>query len=327
MTFKKLVFAFAALCFAPMNQAAFAAAEPGKSAPATPASEPASASPPEAAVEKINPLIASDAKVEKLADGFTFLEGPAAAPNGDLYFVDMRKNKILRWDIEAAQVSTITEDSQGMNGMQFDGKGRLLGCQGSLRRIVVFKPETAEILEVLADSFEGKRFNNPNDLWIDPKGGIYFSDPDYSRKKEELEQDGNHVYYINPGDKKVIKVAGDYNKPNGIVGSPDGKTLYITDRRLGRTYRYTIQLDSSLADKQLFCKVGADGMTLDAKGNLYTTPQDKLIRVFDPAGKELDAIPIPSPASNLCFSGKDRKTLFITAGSVLYSIRMTVAGQ
>ncbi|MCG8586934.1 MAG: SMP-30/gluconolactonase/LRE family protein, partial [Pirellulales bacterium] len=250
-------------------------------------------------------LVADGAKIEVLADGFTFLEGPAAAPNGDLYFVDLRKNKILHWDGKAKKVITITEDSHGTNGMQFDRKGRLLGCQGGLRRVVAFEPKTAEVVEVLADKFDGKRFNNPNDLWIDPKGGVYFTDPAYSRKKADLELDGRHVYYITPGDKKILKVADDYNTPNGIVGTADGKQLYITDRRLGRTYRYTIQPDGTLADKQLFCKVGADGMTLDDQGNLYTTPRANKLRVFDPSGQELAPIELPTPASNVCFAGDD----------------------
>ena len=272
-------------------------------------------------------LVAHGAKLELLADGFKFLEGPAAAPNGDLYFVDLRANKILCWSGREREYTTLTTDSHATNGMQFDAKNRLIGCQGALRRIVAFDPQTTEVLEVLADNYEGRRFNNPNDLWIDPRGGIYFTDPAYSRKKSELEQDGRHVYYITPGEKKVVRVADDFNTPNGIVGTGDGKSLYITDRRLGRTYRYKIQPDGSLANKELFCKVGADGMTLDEQGNLYTTPQSKAIRVFDPTGKELPKISLPTPASNVCFAGNDGKTLFITSIKALYSIQMTVTGQ
>ena len=276
---------------------------------------------------KTSTLVAEGSQLENLADGFTFLEGPAAAPNGDLYFVDFRENNILRWNVKTGKLATITEDSHATNGMQFDAKHRLIGCQGAMRRIVAFAPQSAKVLEVLTETYEGKRFNNPNDLWIDPRGGIYFTDPAYSRKQEELEQDGRHVYYITPGDKQVVKVADDFNTPNGIVGTPDGKTLYITDRRLGRTYRYTIQSDGTLSDKQLFCKVGADGMTLDEQGNLYTTPQAKEIRIFNPAGQQLPSIPLPAPASNVCFAGEEGTTLFITTANALYAIQMTVTGQ
>jgi len=280
-----------------------------------------------AAIDAAETPVADDAQVKLLADGFTFLEGPACAPNGDLYFVDLRVNKILRYDVNSGEVETITDNSGGTNGMQFDARGRLIGCQGELRRIVVFDPKTGEVDEVLADKYDNKRFNRPNDLWIDPQGGIYFTDPAYGRKKDELEQDGQHVYYITPEERKVIRVADDYNTPNGIVGTEDGKTLYITDRRLGRTFRYAIQADGTLADKQLFCNVGADGMTLDAEGNLYTTPQAKEIRVFSPSGEQLESIAIPTSATNVCFAGPERKTLFITTGKALYSIPMKLSGQ
>ena len=274
-----------------------------------------------------NSLVVEGREVETLAEGFKFAEGPARAPNGDLYFADFRANKIHRWNIEDKTLSTITEDSHGVNGMQFDAKGRLLGCQGNKRRVVAMDAASGLVLEVLADNFGGKRFNNPNDLWIDPKGGIYFTDPAYSRNKSELELDGRHVYYIAPGDKQVVQVTTEFNTPNGIVGTPDGKTLYITDRRLNRTWRYAIQDDGTLADRTLFCKVGADGMTLDERGNLYTTPRTNAIRVFALSGKELPPIPLPTPASNVCFAGQDGKTLFITSIKALYSIQMNVSGQ
>ena len=147
------------------------------------------------AFAKGDPLIAESAKVQTLAEGFKFGEGPARAPNGDLYFVDFRANKIHRWSIADQKLATITDDSHGVNGMQFDAKGRLLGCQGNKRRVVAMDASSGEVLEVMADNFGGKQFNNPNDLWIDPQGGIYFTDPAYSRNKSELELDGRYVFY------------------------------------------------------------------------------------------------------------------------------------
>ena len=173
-----------------------------------------------------NPMVADKAEVEVLAERFKFTEGPAVAPNGDVYFTDIRNSIVHRWDVAKGEVSAVLENSEGMNGLQFDSKGRLLACQGNMRRVVAVDPEKGEIVEVLTDAFEGKRYNNPNDLWIDPKGGVYFTDPAYSRKKEDLELDGRHVFYISPDGKKVTKVADDYNTPNGIVGTPDGKLGY-----------------------------------------------------------------------------------------------------
>ena len=269
--------------------------------------------------------IAEGAKVNVLADGFKFLEGPARAPNGDLYFVDKNANRILHWQVDKQAIREVTADSKAANGMQFDARGRLIACQGTTRSVVAFDPRSGEVTEVLAEKFDGKVFNNPNDLWIHPGGGIYFTDPAYKNTgKNEL--DTKQAYYIAP-DKSVIRVTDSFHTPNGIVGTPDGKTLFITDRRLGRTWQFKVQADGQLADQRIFCKVGADGITLDSKGNLYTTPMAKEIRVFDPEGGELGRIQLPGLPSNLCFAGADGKTLFITTHKALCSIQMTVSGQ
>ena len=163
-------------------------------------------------------------------------------------------------------------------------------------------------------------------LWIDPTGGIYFTDPAYKNiGKNEL--DTRQAYYISPDSKEITRVTQGFHTPNGIVGTSDGKTLLITDRRLGRVWSYDVEDNGTLSKKQLHCKVGADGMTLDENGNLYTTPKGKGIRVFDPAGKELGRIPLPGIPSNVCFAGTDRKSLFITTHKALCSIQMTVKGQ
>ena len=270
--------------------------------------------------------IAKGAKVEVLAEGFQFLEGPACAPNGDLYFVDKNANKILHWQVEKKEVREVTSDSKAANGMQFDAEGRLIACQGHTRSVVAFDPQTGQVTASLTSKYEGKVFNNPNDLWIDPKGGIYFTDPAYKNIGNN-ELDTRQAYYISPDGKSVTRVTEGFHTPNGIVGTPDGKTLFITDRRLGRVYKYDINSDGTLSNKTQHCKVGADGMTLDEKGNLYTTPQGKEIKVFDPEGKELGSIKLPGMPSNVCFAGKDRKTLFITTHNALCSIQMTVSGQ
>ena len=278
------------------------------------------------AASMANLPVAKGAKVEVLADGFKFLEGPAAAPNGDLYFVDKNANKILHWQVETKEVRVVSAESKAANGMQIDAKGRLITCQGHTRSVVAFDPESGQVKATLSAKYEGKVFNNPNDLWIDPKGGVYFTDPAYKNiGKNEL--DTRQAYYISPDSKSVTRVTEGFNTPNGIVGTPDGKKLFITDRRLGRVWSYDVNADGTLANKKQHCKVGADGMTLDEKGNLYTTPQGKEIRVFDPEGKELGRIKLPGMPSNVCFAGKDRKTLFITTHKALCSIQMTVSGQ
>lgn len=271
-------------------------------------------------------VVTEGSKVKTLIEGMAFGEGPAKAVNGDLYFVDFKINEILHWNVRTQQSRLVTKNSFATNGMQFDKSGRLIGCQGGKRRICAFDSQTGEVLEVLTDNFKGKRYNNPNDLWIDAKGGIYFTDPAYSRKESDLELPGKFVFYIRP-DKKVIKVASDFHTPNGIVGTLDGKHLYITDRFLGKVWKYSIQPDGTLTDKKLHCEVGSDGMTLDERGNLYTTPKKKEIHIFSPSGSLIEKIKIPMAASNVCFAGKDGKTLFITSRNKLFSVQMNVTGQ
>ncbi|MEM7396479.1 MAG: SMP-30/gluconolactonase/LRE family protein, partial [Verrucomicrobiota bacterium] len=171
----------------------------------------------EAAEPSANPFVAPGATVETVADrGFTFLEGPACAPNGDLYFADIREDRIYRYDVAAGKVNMVLENSGGVNGMQFDARGRLIGCQGTHRRLIAYHPETMKVVETYPDQYEGKRFNKPNDLWIDPGGGIYFTDPNYSRADKTFEMDGRFVYYIKPDGKTILRL-DKYNKPNGIV--------------------------------------------------------------------------------------------------------------
>ncbi len=267
-------------------------------------------------------LIAAGANVRKLSGGFKFTEGPAADKNGNVYFTDIPNNRIHKWDVAAGKLTTFTEKSEGTNGLFFDRDGKLLGCMGGGRRIVSYsadgKPTT------ITDKFSKKPYNSPNDLWIAPNGGIYFTDPRYGNQ-DDLRQGGFHVYYISPDRKTVTRALGDLKKPNGLIGTADGKTLYVADPGAGVTYRYDIQQDGTLSGKKLFCKSGSDGMTLDEKGNVYLTRGGVL--VFNPAGKQIATIKTPEGPANITFGGKDRKTLFITARTGFYSLRMAVRGQ
>lgn len=266
-------------------------------------------------------LIAPGAKVQRLADGFVFTEGPACDKQGNIFFTDIRNARIHKWSVDG-KLSTFREDSGRANGLYFDGQGNLIVCEGGNRRLTSIAPDGK--LTVLADSYGGKKLNSPNDLWVAPHGGIYFSDPRYGAGPE-VEQDGFHVYYLGPDHKKLVRALDDLVKPNGVVGTADGKLLFVADAGDGKTYVYRIQQDGSLSDRKLIAPVGSDGMTLDEQGNLYLARG--AVQIFSPQGKKIGTIEVPESPSNVCFGGSDRRTLFITARKGLYAIRMNVRGQ
>ena len=264
-------------------------------------------------------LIKPGATVRCLADGLRFTEGPACDADGNIYFSDIPSNRIMIWTLNG-DLKVYREKSGGANGLYFDSDGTLVICEGGARRLV--RDNLKGRITVLADSFDGKKLNSPNDLWIDPTGGIYFTDPRYG-KTENLEQDGMHVYYL-PRDGTLKKVATDLQKPNGIIGTLDGKTLYIADEGAKKIWVYSIGKDGSLKNKRLFTDQGSDGMTMDEHGNLYLA--DKKIDIYSPQGQWLESIAIPEQPSNLTFGGKDKKTLFITARTSFYCLDMQVSG-
>ncbi|RYZ95645.1 MAG: SMP-30/gluconolactonase/LRE family protein, partial [Sphingobacteriaceae bacterium] len=184
-------------------------------------------------------------------------------------------------------------------------------------------------VKVLLKDMNGKRFNGPNDVWVAPHGGMYFTDPYYQRdywthKKSEL--DGEKVYYLAKNSNIAVIADAQYKQPNGIIGSADGKYLYIADLGAGKTYKYTIGKNGELTNRVLFVNQGSDGMTLDEKGNLYTT--FGAVNVYNPEGKKIAEIKVPeSWTANVCFGGKNRDILFITAMKGLYSLKMNVRGD
>jgi len=266
-------------------------------------------------------LVAAGAEVKKLAGDFKFTEGPAADAKGDVYFSDIPNNRILKWSVEEGKLSTFLENSGGANGLYFDKDGNLIACQGGERRLVSISPKGE--VTVLADKYEGKKFDSLNDLWIDPKGGIYFSDPRYGGK-EGMEQDGEHVYYLTPDRKSVIRVINDMVRPNGVIGTPNGRRLFVADHGAGKTFAYRINKDGTLTDKQLFAEQGSDGMTIDSRGNVYLT--GKAVTVHNRKGQKIQEIAVPEGPANVTFGGKDNQTLFITARTSLYSIPMETKG-
>lgn len=272
-------------------------------------------------IESVKDIIAEGTKVEQLATGFKFTEGPVNDANGDIYFTDIPNNHINKWSVRDKKHSLFLKDSGGANGLWINDEGKILACQGENRKIVMIDPESKSSL-VLASMYKGKAFNKPNDLWRDPKGGLYFSDPNY--RSEPLSQDGEHVYYRSPMGK-ITRVIDDFERPNGVIGTKDGKLLYVTDRNGGKTFVYTINQDGSLSNKKKIADVGSDGMTLDQFGNLYLTA--KTVEVYSPLGVKLGEIAIPEAPSNLCFGGEEGKTLFITARKSLYAIKTNVKGM
>jgi gluconolactonase len=243
---------------------------------------------------------------------FQFTEGPVADAQDNVYFTDVRASCIYRRSVDG-QLSVVLEDSGGANGLAIDAAGQLVICQGELGRVA--RLDQGGSLTALAEEYDGKRFNKPNDLWIAPNGGIYFSDPLYGRGTKA--QDGEHVYYIPPDGKPVIRVADDLVRPNGLVGSADGKTLYITDHGAGKTYRYVVQSDGTLADKAPFADIGADGLALDSGGNLYLAEQG--IVMLDSTGRRVRSFETPEAPTNVCLVNNESK-LFVTARSRILSI-------
>jgi gluconolactonase len=224
------------------------------------------------------------------------------------------------------KLSTFLQPAGRANGMCFDGQGNLIACADEKNELWSITPEGKTT--VLLKDYQGKLLNGPNDVWVHPNGSLYFTDPFYKRnwwKHDKMEQDGQHVYCLAANRRDLRRVAEDLKQPNGIIGVPDGKTLYVADIGVRRTYVFAIQPDGALANKKLLCELGSDGMTLDQEGNLYLT--GKGVSVFDRQGTKIAQIDVPEPwTANVCFGGRDKQTLFITASKGLYAMKMRVKG-
>jgi len=270
-------------------------------------------------------IIAGPIAPQLISGQFGFTEGPAVDRRGNIYFTDQPNNKIWKYGTDGRL--TLFLDSAGRpNGMYFDRRGNLVSCADENDQLWSISPHGK--IRVLLKDFQGHRLNGPNDLWIDGHGGIYFTDPYYQRPywtRTKPDIDGERVYYLPKGKKEAFIVAGDLMQPNGIVGTPDGRTLYIADIRGNKTYQYRINADGTLAGRQLFVPQGSDGMTLDNRGNVYLC--GKGVTVYDSTGQKIAYIPIPAKwTGNICFGGKDKKTLFVTASESIYVLPMRVVG-
>jgi len=270
-------------------------------------------------------VITEGQAVEKLSDGFAFTEGPASDAAGNVYFTDQPNNRIHVWSVDD-KLSTFMEPSGRSNGLCFDRNGFLWACADDKNQL--WRIDTKDKSTVVFEKYNDKLLNAPNDVWIAPDGAAYFSDPFYKRdywQRGPSEQDCEGVYRVDPKTGKIARVVSDLKQPNGLIGTPDGKTLYVADIGDKKTYSYAIQPDGSLAGKKLFCEMGSDGMTLDNEGNVYLTGDG--VFVFDRSGKQIAHIPVDAPwTANVCFGGKDRQYLFITASTGLFRIKTTTKG-
>lgn len=264
-------------------------------------------------------------KPKLIAKQFSFTEGSSVDKQGNVFFTDQPNNQI--WEYSAdGKLSLWMENTQRSNGTYFDMKGNLVSCADEHDRLISISPKKK--ITVLVNDYNGRLMNGPNDVWVAPNGDMYITDPYYQRdwwerKKPDLES--QDVYYLPKGTHIPIMVVNDMKQPNGIVGTPDGKYLYIADIAANKTYKYAIQSDGKLTGKQLFCELGSDGMTLDKLGNVYLT--GKGVTIFNPSGTQIGHIDIPEPwTANLCFAGKKKDQLFITASKAVYIMQMKVSG-
>jgi gluconolactonase len=272
-------------------------------------------------------IIADNATLTLVSDQFSFTEGPATDQDGNVYFTDQPNDHIWKYSVDG-ELSLFMDQAGRSNGMYFDHEGNLLTAADENRQVWSISPEGQ--VTVLVNDFEGKRLNGPNDLWVNPNnGGVYITDPYYRRnywEQPEQEIEEERVYYLTPDRQELIVVADHYVKPNGIIGTPDGRTLYVADIGDDKTYSYTINRDGTLSDKTLFAEMGSDGMTIDNLGNIYLTGTDG-VTVFDRNGQQIEQIDIPQRwTANITFIGPERQTLFITASNAVYTLEMNVQG-
>jgi gluconolactonase len=272
-------------------------------------------------------IVAAGAKPQRVSGQFKFTEGPAVDKQGNVYFTDQPNNKIWKYSTDG-KLTVFMDKAGRSNGMYFDKKGNLITCADEQNQLWSISPKGK--VTVLLTNFQGKQFNGPNDLWIDPKEGIYFTDPyfqrDYwARKSPDPKIGGEKLYYLPKGAKEPVIVDADLQKPNGLIGTPDGKYLYVADMGPKKIYKYEIASDGSLQNRQTFADDLSDGMTIDTQGNIYLA--GKGVSVYNPQGKKIEQIDIPSGwTANVCFAGKNRDVLFITASESVYILPMQVRG-
>lgn len=307
---------------------------------------------------------------ESYTVGTPFTEGAVRAPNGDVYFVDQNSNKILKWSVADKKLSVFMHPAGYANGMTIDKNGKLIACADERNELwEISLNETKSIpypqplnsavgakspggnitlpaYKVIMDGkYNGKLLGGPNDVWAMPDNSLYFTDPYYARRwwssGRQQEQDVMTVYRLSPDRKTLTRALpnfltsdGKAGTPNGIIASPDGKTLYVASlggpgTGGGEIYSYAVGSDGSLTGRKLVAAFGSDGMTMDNQGNLYIcapTRTSGVTVVSIATGKQVGFIPVPETPANMCFGGADQSTLYITARTGFYSIPTKVKG-
>jgi len=275
--------------------------------------------------DTIPATVAQNAQLQLISKEFAFTEGPAADKKGNVYFTDQPNNKIWKYNTNG-QLSVFMDKAGRSNGMYFDAKGNLIACADEKDELWSISPKGK--VKVLVNNFGGHRLNGPNDIWVAPGGGMYFTDPYYQRdywerKQPDLKEE--NVYYLAPGAKEAVVAITDIKKPNGIIGTPDGKLVYVADIGAGKVFRYQVGQDGSLTNPFLMANKTTDGIALDQEGNIYLCGSG--VTVVNKNGEQIGHIPVPEGwTANACFGGKDHNILFITAGKAFYSIQMNVKG-
>lgn len=283
--------------------------------------------------ERFNDCFVGHVAVERLWTGGRWLEGPAWFGAGRyLLFSDIPNNRLMRFDETDGSVSEFRNPSSNCNGNTVDNQGRLVTCEHLTRRVT--RTEHDGAITVIADSYNGKRLNSPNDVVVRRDGTIWFTDPsygimtDYEGDRAEMEQDGCHVYCVDPSSGAITRVTDDFDKPNGLAFSPDEKTLYVADSGAPKHIRKFGVDGTKLADQGVFatCTAGLfDGFRVDRSGRIWSSATDG-VHCLDPDGTLIGKVRIPELVSNVCFGGAKRNRLFITARKSLYSVFVVANG-
>jgi gluconolactonase len=263
------------------------------------------------------------APVEKIAGGFRFTEGPAWSREGFLVFSDIQGDRLHRFT-PGVGVSVIADNVGHPNGNTFDADGRLYTCQGLNRRVV--RTTRDGRMEVLADRFEGKRFNAPNDIVVRRDGQVYFTDPSFGRRTQQRELDFHGVYHL-AADGRLEAVARWTTRPNGVALSPDGRVLYVADSDARLVRAYDLDAAGRAGNERVVVEgiTGVpDGLRIDVQGNLYVAARE--VYAFAPTGRLLGVLALPETPANLAFGGSDLNTLFVTARTGLYRVSLGVRG-